>query len=175
MQRRHQKVVEEAPAPGLSDEVRVALHEAARNAAAAIDYRGAGTVEFLYDAATERFFFLEMNTRLQVEHPVTEAVHGVDLVALQIAAAEHDWTMGWVDPPHGHAIEVRLYAEDPAADYQPQSGQLTTFDIPTPDGVRVDTGFVSGSLVSTHYDAMLAKVIAWAPTRERPLASWPGS
>jgi propionyl-CoA carboxylase alpha chain len=166
LQRRHQKVVEEAPAPGLSDEVRAALHDAARTAAEAIDYRGAGTVEFLLDPDTERFFFLEMNTRLQVEHPVTELVHGVDLVGLQLTAAEADWTMGWPDPPHGHAIEVRLYAEDPAADYQPQSGVLTTFEIPLEEGVRVDAGFESGSEVSTHYDAMLAKVIAHAPTRE---------
>ncbi|CAN5148101.1 biotin carboxylase N-terminal domain-containing protein [soil metagenome] len=165
IQRRHQKVIEEAPASGLSDEVRAALHDAARSAAEAIDYRGAGTVEFLYDAATERFFFLEMNTRLQVEHPVTEAVHGVDLVALQIAAAEGR-PVPVAGAPQGHAIEVRLYAEDPAADYQPQSGLLTTFEIPEADGVRVDTGFTSGSIVSTHYDAMLAKVIAWAPTRE---------
>ena len=167
VQRRHQKVVEEAPAPGLSDEVRAALHDAARNAAEAIDYRGAGTVEFLYDADTERFFFLEMNTRLQVEHPVTEAVHGVDLVAAQLAVAENDWTFWLPAAPSGHAIEVRLYAEDPAADYQPQSGELTTFEIPEADGIRVDTGFVSGSVVSTHYDAMLAKVIAHAPTREQ--------
>ena len=171
VQRRHQKVVEEAPAPGLSDEVRSALHDAARNAAEAIDYRGAGTVEFLYDAATERFFFLEMNTRLQVEHPVTEAVHGVDLVALQVAAAENHQAgnhqiADTPGAPHGHAIEVRLYAEDPAADYQPQSGELTTFEIPEVDGIRVDTGFTSGSVVSTHYDAMLAKVVSWAPTRE---------
>ena len=171
IQRRHQKVVEEAPAPGLPDHVRTAMHEAARAAAEAIDYRGAGTVEFLYDEETERFFFLEMNTRLQVEHPVTELVHGVDLVALQISAAESDWTMGWADPPQGHAIEVRLYAEDPAADYQPQSGLLTTFEIPGADGsepgVRVDRGFVSGSEVSTFYDAMLAKVVVHAPSREQ--------
>ncbi|MEP9363141.1 biotin carboxylase N-terminal domain-containing protein [Nocardioides sp. CN2-186] len=165
IQRRHQKVVEEAPAPGLSDEVRAALHEAARKAAEAVDYRGAGTVEFLYDPATERFFFLEMNTRLQVEHPVTELVHDVDLVERQIASAESSWTMGWSDPPRSHAIEVRLYAEDPSADYQPQSGTLTTFEIPLEDGIRVDAGFESGSEVSTHYDAMLAKVIAHAPTR----------
>jgi propionyl-CoA carboxylase alpha chain len=167
LQRRHQKVVEEAPAPGLREEVRASLHDAARKAAEAIDYRGAGTVEFLYDPATERFWFLEMNTRLQVEHPVTELVHGVDLVELQIGAAEADWTMGWPDPPQGHAIEVRLYAEDPAADYQPQSGTLTQFDIPLEPGIRVDAGYETGSEVSTHYDAMLAKVIAHAPTRAK--------
>jgi propionyl-CoA carboxylase alpha chain len=174
LQRRHQKVVEEAPAPGLSDEVRVALHEAARKAAEAIDYRGAGTVEFLLDPETERFFFLEMNTRLQVEHPVTELVHGVDLVELQLAAAEApEVSRLGAGAPHtsttgvtGHAIEVRLYAEDPAADYQPQSGRLTTFEIPLEEGIRVDAGFESGSEVSTHYDAMLAKVVAHAPTRQ---------
>jgi propionyl-CoA carboxylase alpha chain len=171
LQRRHQKVVEESPAPGLSDEVRSALHEAAHQAAAAVDYRGAGTVEFLYDPATERFWFLEMNTRLQVEHPVTELVQGVDLVELQLEAAEAS-RLGAGAPRtsatvgDGHAIEVRLYAEDPAADYQPQSGTLTRFEIPVEDGIRVDAGFETGSEVSTHYDAMLAKVIAHAPTRE---------
>ena len=173
LQRRHQKVVEEAPAPGLSDEVRAALHDAARKAAEAVDYRGAGTVEFLYDPATERFFFLEMNTRLQVEHPVTELVHDVDLVQAQLSVVEEVALQPSRDPD-GHAIEVRLYAEDPAADYQPQSGRLTTFEIPLEDGIRVDAGFESGSEVSTHYDAMLAKVIAHAPTREaaaRKLAS----
>nr|WP_202388285.1 biotin carboxylase N-terminal domain-containing protein [Nocardioides flavescens] len=171
LQRRHQKVVEEAPAPGLSDEVRAALHDAARKAAEAIDYVGAGTVEFLYDPDTERFFFLEMNTRLQVEHPVTEAVHGVDLVALQIAAAEESergFETG-LRPSSttgvGHAIEVRLYAEDPRADHQPQSGRLTAFDVPREPGIRVDAGFEAGSEVSTFYDAMLAKVVAHAPTR----------
>ncbi|MDN4173261.1 biotin carboxylase N-terminal domain-containing protein [Nocardioides sp. SOB77] len=165
VQRRHQKVVEEAPAPGIPDEVRAAMHEAASKAAEAIEYRGAGTVEFLYDPATERFWFLEMNTRLQVEHPVTELVHGVDLVALQLHAAQASWFMGWADAPQGHAIEVRLYAEDPAADYQPQSGVLTTFEVPQVPGIRVDAGFESGSEVTTHYDAMLAKVVAHAPTR----------
>jgi propionyl-CoA carboxylase alpha chain len=181
LQRRHQKVVEEAPAPGLSDEVRAALHEAARKAAEAIDYRGAGTVEFLLDPETERFFFLEMNTRLQVEHPVTELVHGVDLVELQLATAEApEVSRLAASAPHtsttgsGHAIEVRLYAEDPAADYQPQSGVLTRFEIPLEEGIRVDAGFESGSEVSTHYDAMLAKVVAHAPSRQaaaRKLAS----
>ena len=180
IQRRHQKVIEEAPAPALPQATREALHEAARAAAAAIDYRGAGTVEFLYDEDADRFFFLEMNTRLQVEHPVTELVHGVDLVEMQLAVAEGRGlpaveqggapaTTGRRDPgaPDGHAIEVRLYAEDPAADYQPQSGTLTTFEVPDEPGVRVDRGFVSGSEVSTFYDAMLAKVMVHAPTREQ--------
>jgi propionyl-CoA carboxylase alpha chain len=168
VQRRHQKVVEEAPAPNLPDDVRTALHEAAHAAATAVHYRGAGTVEFLYDPATERFFFLEMNTRLQVEHPVTELVHGVDLVAMQLAVAEgRPAGRGLRVDPSGHAIEVRLYAEDPATEYQPQSGVLSTFEVPADDGVRIDTGFETGSEVSTHYDAMLAKVIVHAPTREQ--------
>jgi propionyl-CoA carboxylase alpha chain len=167
LQRRHQKVVEEAPAPGIPRSVRKALHEAARTAAAAIGYRGAGTVEFLYDADTEKFFFLEMNTRLQVEHPVTEWTFGIDLVALQIAVAEGRSPYAGDDPlPSGHAIEARLYAEDPAQDYQPQSGTLTRFEIPEGRGIRVDAGFETGSEVSTHYDAMLAKVISYADTRE---------
>ena len=177
IQRRHQKVVEESPAPHLPDETRASLHEAARAAAAAIDYRGAGTVEFLYDATTDRFFFLEMNTRLQVEHPVTELVHGVDLVELQLAVAEgHSPDPRTIGETYGHAIEVRLYAEDPAADWQPQSGVLTLVDVPGVDGafdllnrpgLRLDSGVESGSEVSTHYDAMLAKLVAWAPTREQ--------
>jgi propionyl-CoA carboxylase alpha chain len=175
LQRRHQKVVEEAPAPNLPDRTRAALHEAARAAASAIDYRGAGTVEFLYDAATDRFFFLEMNTRLQVEHPVTELVHGVDLVDLQLTVAEGlPLDARAIGETYGHSIEARLYAEDPAADWQPQSGTLTLVDIPgvsaefdllNRPGIRLDSGFETGSEVSTHYDAMLAKVIAWAPTR----------
>ena len=186
IQRRHQKVVEESPAPGLSEATRTALHEAARAAAAAIDYRGAGTVEFLLDAAdTSRFWFLEMNTRLQVEHPVTELVYGVDLVEMQLAVAEGSplvegvgFETGATQPPQptkgGHAIEVRLYAEDPAADWQPQSGTLSLVEIPgvtaefdllDRSGIRLDSGFETGNEVSTHYDAMLAKVIAWAPTR----------
>ena len=177
VQRRHQKVVEESPAPGLPPRTRGALHEAAHAAAAAIDYHGAGTVEFLYDPGADRFFFLEMNTRLQVEHPVTELVHGVDLVELQLTVAEG----GSPDPraigeTYGHAIEARLYAEDPGAGWQPQSGRLTLVDVPDVDGVfdllnrpglRLDAGFETGSEVSTHYDAMLAKLVSWAPTRDQ--------
>ncbi|WP_447644298.1 acetyl/propionyl/methylcrotonyl-CoA carboxylase subunit alpha [Nocardioides zeae] len=185
LQRRHQKVVEEAPAPGLREETWRALHEAARRAADAIDYRGAGTVEFLMDAESQDFFFLEMNTRLQVEHPVTEQVFGIDLVEAQIAVAEG---LPLPDPrrePRGHAVEVRLYAEDPAADYQPQSGLLTAFDVPgadvaftvdpAPSGLRLDAGFAAGTEVGTHYDAMLAKVIAWAPTRRQAARSLAGA
>ena len=167
IQRRHQKVVEEAPAPGkLSRGTRERLHAAARKAAEAISYRGAGTVEFLYDEERAEFWFLEMNTRLQVEHPVTEMVFHTDLVELQIRAAEGETSdVRYPDKPDGHAIEVRLYAEDPAHDYQPQSGLLTAFEIPTSEHVRVDTGFESGNEVTTHYDAMLAKVVAYGRTR----------
>ena len=176
LQRRHQKVVEETPAPGLAEKTRRALHAAAHAAAAAIDYVGAGTVEFLVDAdETSRFWFLEMNTRLQVEHPVTELVHGVDLVEAQLEVAESGrLPLGAVGQTYGHAIEVRLYAEDPAADWQPQSGTLSLVEVPgvaaefdllNRSGIRLDSGFETGSEVSTHYDAMLAKVISWAPTR----------
>jgi len=181
VQRRHQKVIEEAPAPELSDATRAALHDAARSAATAIDYRGAGTVEFLYDAERDRFFFLEMNTRLQVEHPVTEAVFGVDLVALQIAVAEGRPIAELLpDPlvPRGHAVEVRLYAEDPADGYLPQSGQVSRFELadaataftnPPMPGIRMDSGVGTGDTIGTDYDAMIAKLIAWAPTRHDAL------
>jgi propionyl-CoA carboxylase alpha chain len=171
IQRRHQKVIEEAPAPGLTHGVREALHEGARLAAEAISYVGAGTVEFMVSG--DKVSFLEMNTRLQVEHPVTEAVFGLDLVEQQIRIAEGQAVPSAPTDPRGHAVEARLYAEDPAADYQPQSGRLDRFDVPADlefeqfatYGTRLDSGFVSGSEVGTHYDAMLAKVIAWAPSR----------
>ncbi len=180
VQRRHQKVIEEAPAPHLPDAVRAELHRAARAAGEAVGYVGAGTVEFLVESATvlasgnpRGVFFLEMNTRLQVEHPVTELVTGLDLVELQLLVAEG----GRVPQPPvgtGHAVEARLYAEDPAHDWQPQSGRLTRFEVDhdaafgplAGPGVRLDTGFGSGDEVGTHYDAMLAKVVAWAPTRD---------
>ncbi|MFG2921720.1 acetyl/propionyl/methylcrotonyl-CoA carboxylase subunit alpha [Streptomyces sp. NPDC048305] len=165
LQRRHQKVIEEAPAPGLDEELRGRLHDAAVAAARAVGYRGAGTVEFLL-SAEGRPYFLEMNTRLQVEHPVTEAVSGLDLVALQIRVAEGGALPAAAPPAlHGHAVEARLYAEDPARDWQPQTGSLLTFDVPTGPGVRVDTGYTGGDTVGVHYDPMLAKVIAHAPTR----------
>ncbi|WP_327306113.1 biotin carboxylase N-terminal domain-containing protein [Streptomyces sp. NBC_01298] len=162
LQRRHQKVIEEAPAPGLPEALRTTLHEAAVAAARAVSYEGAGTVEFLV-TADGRPYFLEMNTRLQVEHPVTEAVFGLDLVALQLRIAEGAALP--LDPPTpaGHAVEARLYAEDPAADWRPQTGVLHTLDVPST--VRVDTGFTDGDTVSVHYDPMLAKVVAHAPTR----------
>jgi propionyl-CoA carboxylase alpha chain len=171
IQRRHQKVVEEAPSPFVDEAMREELFDAARKAAKAIDYVGAGTVEFLA-APDGRFYFLEMNTRLQVEHPVTENVTGLDLVALQLRVAEGERLPAEPPATQGHSIEVRLYAEDPAANWQPQSGTLHTFEVPDVDrafthgtGLRLDSGFESGSVVGVHYDPMLAKVITWAPTR----------
>ncbi|MEU8684193.1 biotin carboxylase N-terminal domain-containing protein [Streptomyces sp. NPDC048611] len=172
LQRRHQKVIEEAPAPGLSEELRATLHEAADRAARAIGYRGAGTVEFLVDR-TGRAYFLEMNTRLQVEHPVTEAVHRLDLVALQLSVAEGRPLDPTPPPPHGHAVEARLYAEDPAADWQPQTGTLHRLALP--DGVRLDSGVTDGDTIGVHYDPMLAKVIAWAPSRDEAVRKLAGA
>ncbi|BAU85188.1 methylcrotonyl-CoA carboxylase biotin-containing subunit [Streptomyces laurentii] len=183
LQRRHQKVIEESPAPGLPPGLVASLYERSAAAAKAVGYTGAGTVEFL--VAGGRAHFLEMNTRLQVEHPVTEAVFGIDLVALQIAVAEGDALPPDPPEPSGHAIEARLYAEDPAARWAPQAGRLHTFELPGlglsgsglpgsgsagsglpgGPGLRVDTGYVSGDTVGVHYDAMLAKVVAHAPTR----------
>ncbi|MGW6846127.1 ATP-binding protein [Streptomyces sp. NPDC054958] len=162
LQRRHQKVIEEAPAPGLPDTLRESLHAAAVAAARAVSYEGAGTVEFLV-TADGRPYFLEMNTRLQVEHPVTEAVFGLDLVALQLRVAEGAALPPAPPQPTGHAVEARLYAEDPAQDWRPQTGALHTLAIP--GEVRVDTGFTAGDTVGIHYDPMLAKVVAHAPTR----------
>ncbi len=166
IQRRHQKIVEESPSPAVDELLRAEMGAAAVTAARSVGYVGAGTVEFLL-APDGRFYFLEMNTRLQVEHPVTELVTGLDLVALQIAVAE-----GAPLPPaalhptiNGHAIEVRLCAEDPAAGYLPQSGRVVGFDIPALANVRVDTGLLSGDDIPPYYDSMFAKVIAWAPTR----------
>ncbi|PZG93630.1 acety-l/propionyl-CoA carboxylase subunit alpha, partial [Streptomyces sp. NTH33] len=171
LQRRHQKVVEEAPAPGLPAELERELRELAVRAARAVDYTGAGTVEFL--VAGGRAHFLEMNTRLQVEHPVTEAVFGIDLVALQIRVAEGHALDA--DPPHarGHAVEARLYAEDPARDWAPQTGTLHRLAVP--GEVRLDTGYADGDTIGVHYDPMLAKVVAHAPTRAEALRKLAGA
>ncbi|SIR87052.1 3-methylcrotonoyl-CoA carboxylase, alpha subunit [Aquipseudomonas alcaligenes] len=169
IQRRHQKVVEEAPAPGLSPELRRAMGEAAVKAAQAIGYVGAGTVEFLLDARGQ-FFFMEMNTRLQVEHPVTEAITGLDLVAWQIRVARGEALPISQDqvPLNGHAIEVRLYAEDTDNDFLPASGDLKLYREPAAgEGRRVDSGVVEGDTVSPFYDPMLAKLIAWGEDREQ--------
>ncbi|MFI6814948.1 biotin carboxylase N-terminal domain-containing protein [Nonomuraea sp. NPDC050328] len=163
VQRRHQKVIEESPAPALAEGVRERLATAAREAARAIGYVGAGTLEFLVRG--EDVAFLEMNTRLQVEHPVTELVHGVDLVRLQIEIAEGARLPAGPPPAAGHAIEARLYAEDRA--YVPQTGTIHRFDLP--GDVRVDSGVEPGSVVSPHYDPMLAKVVAHGASRTEAL------
>ena len=169
IQRRHQKVVEEAPAPGLSPAQRQAMGESAVRAAQAIGYVGAGTVECLLDARGD-FFFLEMNTRLQVEHPVTEAITGLDLVAWQIRVAQGEalpMTQAQV-PLHGHAIEVRLYAEDPGHDFLPAAGRLALYRESAPGpGRRVDSGVAQGDVISPFYDPMLGKLIAWGENREQ--------
>ena len=176
IQRRHQKIVEEAPSPLVEriDGMRERLFAAAESATRAVDYLGAGTVEFLADE-TGRFFFLEMNTRLQVEHPVTECTTGLDLVALQIEMAQGRPLAEDPPEPSGHSIEVRLYAEDPATDWTPQSGVLHRFEVPAERtrfdlleraGIRVDSAVESGSVIGVSFDPMLAKVISWAPTRE---------
>ncbi|MER6140885.1 biotin carboxylase N-terminal domain-containing protein [Streptomyces sparsogenes] len=164
LQRRHQKVIEEAPAPGLPAGLRDALHEAASGAARAIGYRGAGTVEFLV-GRDGRPYFLEMNTRLQVEHPVTECVYGVDLVALQLRVAEGEPLPAEPPEAHGHAVEARLYAEDPARGWRPGTGVMHRLAVAEGPGLRVDSGLADGDEITVHYDPMLAKVIAWAPTR----------
>jgi len=167
VQRRHQKVVEEAPSPAVNPTLRKAMGEAAIQVATLCDYTGAGTVEFLLDQSGD-FFFLEMNTRLQVEHPVTEQVTGIDLVEwqLRIAAGEPlPLTQDQIQIK-GHAIEVRLYAEDPCNDYLPQTGPIHLWQIPDDDNVRVDSGILQGTQISPFYDPMLAKIIAFSNDRQ---------
>jgi 3-methylcrotonyl-CoA carboxylase alpha subunit len=166
LQRRHQKVIEEAPSPTLDAIQRDAVCAAARKAAAAVDYVGAGTIEFVSNG--KDVFFIEMNTRLQVEHPVTELITGIDLVEWQLRVAFGERLPLTQDqiPLNGHAIEARVYAENPHKNFMPSVGKIRTWHTPDPsNGLRIDAGYREGDAVSPHYDAMLAKVIAWAPTR----------
>jgi acetyl-CoA/propionyl-CoA carboxylase, biotin carboxylase, biotin carboxyl carrier protein len=168
LQRRHQKIIEEAPSPLLTDEQREAMGAAAVEAARAVGYTGAGTVEFIVDGHDpDQWFFMEMNTRLQVEHPVTEEIYGADLVETQVRVAAGE-AEPWGTPRRsGHAVEARIYAEDPAAGFLPTGGRILR--LRWPEGVRVDAGVAEGGVVGSAYDPMLAKVIVWAPTRDEAL------
>jgi acetyl/propionyl-CoA carboxylase alpha subunit len=172
LQRRHQKVIEESPSPVANARLRSRMTEAAVRATRACGYRNAGTIEFLVDVSAgrgaERFYYLEMNTRLQVEHPVTEQVTGLDLVRAQLLVASNEplpWTSGSVTQ-RGHVIEARVYAEDPARGFLPQAGRILLYREPRMPGIRVDSGVEEGSDVPVHYDPLLAKVIATSATRE---------
>ncbi|MEZ5751072.1 MAG: acetyl-CoA carboxylase biotin carboxylase subunit [Paracoccaceae bacterium] len=172
VQRRYQKVVEEAPAPDLPRTLRAGLLNAAVEFARHIGYRSLGTVEFLVDVERQEFYFLEMNARIQVEHPVTEAITGLDLVALQLAIAEgQSLRMEQADIRlNGHAIECRLNAEDVARDFMPSPGRATLVWFPSMPGLRVDTHMQTGAMIPPYYDSMVAKLIAWAPTRDEAIA-----
>lgn len=168
VQRRHQKIIEESPSPLLTPELRARMGEAAVNAAQAVNYYNAGTVEFIFDPKTQQYYFLEMNTRLQVEHPVTELVTGLDLVHWQIriaAGEKFPFTQSDLHQ-HGHAIECRVYAEDPATGFLPSTGKLLQFIQPQGPGIRVDSGFATGDEVTHFYDPLLAKLVVYAGNRE---------
>lgn len=173
IQRRHQKIIEETPSPALTPELRQRMCDAAVSVALAAGYLNAGTVEFLLDPHTSRFYFLEMNARLQVEHPITEAVFGLDIVEWQLRIASGEpLTLQQDDlnpeghAPQGHAIECRIYAEDPFHDFVPSTGTLLRWRPPSGPGLRLDSGVTEGHEVAIYYDPMLAKIIAWAPTRD---------
>jgi len=170
VQRRHQKVAEETPSPAVSEWLRTRMLSAAVQAGQAVDYRGAGTVEFLLDPQLGEFFFLEMNTRLQVEHPITELVTGIDLVEqqLRIAAGESVDVAMSAPTPSGHAIELRIYGEDPRR-FLPGPGLITTWREPVGEGIRVDAGYVEGNTVTPWYDPLLAKLCVWGADRTAAL------
>jgi acetyl-CoA carboxylase biotin carboxylase subunit len=168
VQRRNQKVAEESPSPAVSPELRARFMAAAVRAGEAVGYRNAGTVECLLDPATGEFFFLEMNTRLQVEHPITELVYGVDLVEEQLRVASGlPPTFGELTP-NGHAIEFRINAEDPKR-FLPGPGAITAWTEPTGEGVRVDSGYADGTTVTPFYDSLMAKLVVWGPDRTTAL------
>ncbi len=171
-QRRHQKLIEEAPSPVIDPQLRAELGEAAVKLAKRVDYQGAGTIEFVYDEEARRYYFLEMNTRIQVEHPVTEMVAGVDLVAEQIRIASGEpLSFGQADLRlEGHAIECRINAEDAERDFRPSPGRITEWVAPAGDGVRVDTHCYPGYVIPPFYDSLLAKVIVHAPNRPAAIA-----
>jgi acetyl-CoA carboxylase biotin carboxylase subunit len=167
IQRRNQKVIEESPSPAIDDETRMKMGEVAVRAAKSVGYVGAGTIEMLYDGASKGFYFLEMNTRLQVEHPVTELVTGVDLVRWQLAIAQGERLPLAQEaiPRRGHAIECRVYAEDPVK-FLPSPGTITSLRVPSGPGIRDDSGVTEGSVISVHYDPMISKLCTWGETRE---------
>ncbi len=172
VQRRHQKIIEETPSPLLDDDLRQRMARAAIAAAQAVDYINAGTVEFIVDPATREFYFLEMNTRLQVEHPITEMVLGLDLVQWQIRVAAGE-PLPWQQTdlrPRGHALEVRVYAEDPSHGFLPSTGRLLHLAEPRGPGIRVDSGVRAGQTITPHYDPLLAKIIVHAATRGEAIA-----
>ena len=174
LQRRHQKVIEEARAPHIREDVRERIAVAAVHLARACHYQGAGTVEFLYDAKTEKFFFLEMNTRIQVEHAVTEMITGIDLVAAQLRLAMgeklHEELAQNLICVRGHAIEARIYAENLAKNFMPSPGLLSGMEVPSGEGIRVETGYAEGSRVTPFYDPMIMKIIAHGADRNEAIA-----